>query len=118
MKIDDILEKFNLKYEDLTAVERETLNTWLEALDKSKLTLQGVKTYIATMRDAVEQELTKESMKRPSFWAFVFNFRKDNLLKARLRNYMLLEAFLSTPEKARQALERAMTGIAGRREVK
>lgn len=115
MTINDILEKFNLKYEDLNSVERETLNTWLEALSKSKLTLENVKTHLASMRDAVEQELTKESMKRPSFWAFLFNFRKDNLLKARLRNYMLLEAFLSTPERAKQALERAMTGIASKK---
>lgn len=108
MKIDDILEKFNLKYEDLNSVERETLNSWLEVLDKNKLTLESIKTYIASMRDAVEQELTQTG----------HNSKQDIFLKARLRNYMLLEAFLSTPERARQALEKSMVGIVGKKEVK
>jgi len=101
MTIDEILKKFGLKYEELKAEEKETLYSWMEALNKSKLTLETVKTYIASMRDAVEQELTKTG----------HNSKQDLFLKARLRNYMLLEAFLSTPEKAKQALERAMAGI-------
>ena len=36
---------------------------------------------------------------------------EDMYLKARLRNYILLEAFLETPEKAQEALDRAIAGI-------
>lgn len=99
--IDSILEKIGLKYEDLNTAERETLGSWMEALSKNQLTIEGVKGYIASMRDSVEQELTKTD----------HNSKQDLLLKARVRNYMLLEAFLSTPEKAKQALERAMAGM-------
>ena len=32
--IDEILSKLNLKYEDLNTSERETLNGWLDSLQK------------------------------------------------------------------------------------
>ncbi len=99
--INNILEKFGLKYEDLNAVERETLNSWMESLNKNELTLMGVKTYIESMRDSVEDQLAKTDL----------NSKQDIFLKARLRNYMLLEALLSSPEKAQKALERAIAGI-------
>jgi hypothetical protein len=102
--IDELLEKIGLKYEDLNSAERETLNTWTEALEKNKLTLEGVKTYISSMRDAVDQELTKTD----------YNSKQDLFLKARLRNYMLLEAFLSTPEKAKKAIEKSIASFASK----
>jgi len=101
MKIDDILEKYNLKYEDLNVGERETLHSWMEALNDKKVTLESVKDYIVSMRSAVESELTKTGNET----------KQDLFLKARLRNYMLLEAFLLTPEKAKKALEEAMSGL-------
>lgn len=100
--IDEFLEKMGLKYEDLNHAEKETLHSWLSALEKNKVTLESVKNYIVSMRDAVEQELTKTD----------HNTKQDLFLKARLRNYMLLEAFLSTPERAKQAIENSLTGIA------
>ena len=102
MTIDELLKQYNLKYEDLSVDERGTLHSWLNALNQGKLTVEKIKTYIASMRDSVEVELTEPNLEE----------KKDLLLKARLRNYMLMEAFLSTPEKAKQALERAMMGIA------
>ena len=101
MKIDEILEKYNLKYEDLNVGERETLHSWIEALGQKKLTLESVKEYVISMKSSVEQELTKVGHES----------KQDIFLKARLRNYMLLEAFLVTPEKAKKALEEAMTGL-------
>lgn len=102
MIIDDILKRFGLSYDDLKPAERETLHSWMEALDKNKVTLESVKTYVSSMKDSVEAELTKTSL----------NFKEDLFLKARLRNYLLLEAFLSTPEKAKKALEKTIAGIA------
>ncbi len=101
MNIDQVLEKTGLKYEDLNAVERETLKTWMEDLSKNRLTLEAVKRYIESMKEGVEQELTKVG----------FDSKQDLLLKARLRNYMLLSAFLEAPEKAKKALEQAISGI-------
>lgn len=103
--MDQILQKLNLKYEDLNAAERETLGNWMESLSKTALTVEGIKTYIASMRDSVEQELTKAGT----------DSKNDLFLKARLRNYMLLEAFLSTPERAQKALERAMAGLVSKK---
>ncbi|KKR98919.1 MAG: hypothetical protein UU51_C0035G0009 [Microgenomates group bacterium GW2011_GWC1_41_20] len=100
--IDDLLSKAGLKYEELKPIEKETLNTWLQAFQQSELNVGVIKQYIATMRDAVEQELTKTGNTKD----------QDILLKARLRNYMLLEAFLSTPEKAKQQMENAIAGLA------
>lgn len=101
--IDDLLEKTGLKYEDLNVAERETLQSWMEALGKNQLTLESVKTYIISMKESVETELTKTDL----------NTKQDLLLKARLRNYMLLEAYLSTPEKAKKALDKAISGLVG-----
>ena len=105
MTIDNILEKVGLKFEDLTSAERETLSTWQNSLENNKLTVDGIRGHIASMRDAVEQELTKA----------VHNSKQDLLLKARLRNYMLLESFLSTPERAKLALDRAIAGLVTRK---
>lgn len=103
--LDKILEKYSLKFEDLNELEKETLQMWTQALNKNQLSVPRVKTYIQAMRDGVEQDLTKVG----------HNSKQDLFLKARLRNYMLLEAFLSTPEKAKQAIENALSGLVDKR---
>jgi hypothetical protein len=100
--LNEILEKLGLKYEELNSAERDTLNSWMEGLSKNQLSVEKIREYVSSMRDSVEVELadTKNGSKQ------------DLLLKARLKNYMLLEAFLLTPEKAKAALERSMAGLA------
>ena len=102
--IDKILEKYGVKYEELKPDEVETLNVWIEAIQKGQLTLEKVREYILIMKNAVEDDVTKTK----------HNSKQDLFLKARLRNYLLLEAFLSTPEKAKKQLENAMEGFASR----
>lgn len=104
--IDEILQKLGLKYEDLSPVERETLNTWINALQQGQISTENIRQYIQQMRDGVENELTKMGN----------NSKQDIFLKARLRNYMLLEAFLTTPEKAKAQLDRALAGIVSSRQ--
>ena len=99
---EEILERVGLKYDDLSTAERETLNTWSEALESNKLTIEIVKDFISSMRDSVEDELTKTD----------YDTKQDLFLKARLRNLKLLEAFLTSPEKAKAALNRAIASIA------
>ena len=99
--MDEILKKYGLKYEDLNATEKETLNTWLTALKQGQLTLDKIKDYISAMRDSVESELTKIGHEN----------KQDIFLKARLRNYMLLEGFLSTPERAEKMMEKSLSGL-------
>jgi len=102
--IDEILTKYGLKYEDLKPVEKETLNTWIEVLQKGELTLDKLKSYIGSMKEAVAMELSKHNLKD----------KKDLYLKARLRNYILMDAFLTTPEKAKERIEEAISQIAGK----
>ena len=99
--MDDILQRFGLKYEDLAVPEREVLESWMSDLQKNQLTVDKIKKYIASMRDSVEIELTKVGHES----------KQDLFLKARLRNYLLIEAFLATPERARQAIERSLMNI-------
>lgn len=103
--IEEILTRMNLKYEELTKEEKDTLVQWTESLTKSTISLEQVKTYIRSMRDAVENELCKHDLGR----------NQDLYLKARLRNYMLLEALLSTPDKAKEAAERAIAGLVSKK---
>lgn len=99
--MDEILQKVGLKYEDLTTAERETLQSWTKSLEQKKLTLDSVKEYISGMRVSVERDLTQVGHEH----------KQDIFLKARLRNYILLEAFLESPEKARKALDNAVAGL-------
>lgn len=106
--VDDILQKFDLKYEDLHPAERETLMGWLDQLDNNQLTLEQVRGFVHSLKESVEGELTQVG----------HNSKEDIFLKARLRNLMLLEAFMTSPEKARTAIERAIAGIVNNRSAK
>ena len=106
--IDRLLEKTGLKYEDLTNDERDTLQTQLAALQQNKLTLETVKSNVTFMKGAVEKELCKVG----------HDNKQDILLKARLRNYMLLEDFMTSPERAKQAIERSIAGLGKKIDIK
>ena len=97
----DLLEKYGLKYEDLNVVERETYNSKLSEIQKSGMSVEKIKTYIHTMKESVELELTKVGHES----------KQDIFLKARLRNYMLLEAFLNSPEKLQFQLEQMVSSM-------
>ena len=98
---DKILERSGLKYEDLNAGERETLNSWISAMKKGVVTVSKMRSHISSMKDSVEKELTKTD----------HNTKQDIFLKARLRNYLLLESFLTTPERAREQMEQAIASF-------
>ena len=108
--IDDYLEKYKVKYEELTEDEKTTLNTWVNALQEGSVTIEKIKDYISAMKYSVEQALVDE----PEFnYVFIFKVinRKQILLKARLKNYMLFEAFLHSPERAKKALDKSLSFI-------
>lgn len=101
MNISELLEKFNLKYEDLNVAEKETLREWLEKLESTKIRVEDIRNYIRKMIDGVEMELSEPDVPK----------KKDIFLKGRLRNYLLLAAFLESPEKAKEALERQLKNL-------
>ena len=108
--LDDIEEKSGLKVDNFTPAEKETLFAMLDVVSKSQLSPEKMKEYVSRMRAAVEEELVKE----PTFiWVFVFKFENPKLiqLQARLKNYMLFEAFLSSPERAKQQLDNMIANV-------
>lgn len=108
--IEEILGRFDLNYEELNVAERETFNSMVQAIEKNQMTPDRIREFIQNLKAGVETELANE----PEFVRVgIFRFRNDKniLLKARLRNYMLIESFLETPEKAKQALDRALAGM-------
>lgn len=100
---DEIEEKFNTKIEKLNDVEKDTYFKMLQDVQEAQLSTEKLKDYISSMRGAVENELVKTNL----------DVQDDLFLKARLKNYMLLEAFLTSPDKARSALEGMISKVKG-----
>jgi len=124
---DDILKKFNLKYEDLTSAERDTLADWSKTLDSGNvMTISHIRHFVHTLKVSVEQELDKERKRTPKefmsllalfipFYGLVKKWYQDEhrlYLEARLSNLILIESFLIGPKRAKEALTRAINAMA------
>lgn len=99
---EEIEEKFDINIEELNSLEKETYFKMLAAVQEAQMTPEKLREHIVTMRNAVEQELTKTNL----------GGQQDLFLKARLKNYMLLESFLDSPQKAKEALETMVSTVA------
>ena len=92
--LDNIVEKLG-GYDQLNSAERETYKNHLEIIEGKTITLDDTKKFVRTMITVIERDLvnTKE------------NSVESRGLKARLKNFLLLEQFLFSPERAKEALE-------------
>lgn len=106
----NLLEKLNVKYEDLNPAEKETFHQWQKSLEASQITLENVKDYVRNLIDAVERELA-DIQEYSTAISWLSNRKKDIFLKARLKNYLMLHDFLSGPEKARKYIEQSLNNI-------
>lgn len=127
--IDEILQKIGIPYEDLTTAERETLMEWTKVLDSNQLDVGAVKQFVHQLKQSVQSELEKAKQETPATWlsalalfipfyGLLKKWYQDEhklYLEARLRNLMMIEAFLIGPKKAREALDRAIAGIVSNR---
>jgi hypothetical protein len=104
------LEQKGIRYDQLNAAEKETFNQWQKSLTEKQITLENVKDYVGKLIEAVERELT-ELKETTSLWTFLFSWKKDYYLKARLRNYLMIHDYLSGPEKARKYIEQSISNI-------
>ena len=95
--LDKILEEQGLQYEDLDAAERETYRK--ANFDLKILSIGDVKNYVSYMKDSVALLLSDTPSNEEV---------KVIHLQARLKNYILLEAFLTAPEKAEEAFRKQM----------
>lgn len=110
MSLTDKLEEKGINISSLNPIEKETYFKMLETVQKSQLTPEKLREYITYMREAVERELVKE----PEFnYIFIFKVPNRNqiMLKARLFNYLLLESFVLSPEKAEKQLDEMINGL-------
>lgn len=110
MSVTDKIEEEGIDISSLNAIEQETYFKMLEEVQKAQMSPEKLKTYVSTMREAVSNELANE----PSFIRiFIFKVENPKLIKlqARLQNYILLESFLLSPEKAKEALESMISGV-------
>ena len=98
--LDDILRDQGLNYEDLNSVEKETYNK--SNFSVQKLTVEDVKTYVANMKNSIALQLADTTFQNSA------DEEKNTLLKARLKNYILFEAFLLRPELAAEAFQKAI----------
>lgn len=105
-----IEEKLGLKIEGLSEAEKDTYLAMLDTVQKAQLTPQKLKDYVSSLRDIVAKELINEPEFNYIFIFKVFN-RRQIFLKARLQNYIVLEAFLDSPNKAQEALEGMISNI-------
>lgn len=95
-QVDEIMQAMGIKdYDDLTEVERETYHKMLDIAQSAQLSLDDYKSHINAMKQSVEFALSTEKLRK----------EEDLFLKARLKNYILLEAFFDRPERARKMLD-------------
>lgn len=109
--LDQILTKVGVEYDDLNSAERSTLDQMLQSVKKNEVTVTTIKQYIDDMIGITSEQLADMNMKRPSFWAFMWRFRRETQLKARLKNYIFLQRMLDTPKKAQKAIEEALAAL-------
>ena len=105
-----LLDDLKIKYEDLNPAEKETLQQWQKSLETNQLTVEGIRTHLRGLIEAVERELS-DLDEYAGAWKWLSNRKKDIFLKARLKNYLMLSDFLSAPEKARKYIEQSLTNI-------
>jgi len=94
--LDRVLEEEGLKYEDLNALERETYNQQIFQLQT--LTIGDLKDRLQDLINSIALQLSNMQVITNA------DKRKDDVLKARLQNYLLLVAFLTAPDKAEKAV--------------
>jgi len=104
--LDKILKPYGLEYEDLNQEERATLHVMVDAMGKGGIDINKIREYISSMRESVALDLvsmTDTSSQKDKM--------KDVYLKARLHNYVLLEAILDKPNKTSKAIESMLAGM-------
>jgi len=109
MNIEILLDKFQLKQNQLSPEEKITLENWVAAINQNEITVDRIKIFINGLVENVEKEMTEYSPK--TIIDLLFMKRRKQQLDARLRCYLMLREFLSTPERAKQAMERAIQNI-------
>lgn len=92
--LDQLVEKLG-GYDKLDSAEREVYREHLKIIEGKAITIDDSKSFVRNMISAIERALVDTKEKSP----------ESINLKARLKNFLMLEQFLFTPERAKKALE-------------
>ena len=91
-------------FEDLEMAERDTIMSWQKSLEGKEITVDSVRVFIKRWHEAIDDGLANHKLGK----------NQDLFLKARLKNIILLEAFLAGPEKAKAAVEMYLDNLKDR----
>lgn len=93
--LEEVVDKLG-GYDKLNAAEAETYRSHLKIMEGRVLAVTDIKTFVRNMITSIERDLVEAKE----------GSDKSKNLKARLKNFLFLEQFIFSPEKAREALEK------------
>jgi hypothetical protein len=96
--LDNLLEKLNINYEDLTDDEKRTYKEWDGALQRPEVTTDDLRRFLPTYIDGLEHDQNDYKNSK----------EKDLYLKAAIRNAKMVLAFITGPEKRREWVRRTL----------
>ena len=100
---DEIMKEEGISFEDLNFMEKKD---YMEKFINIKnLTIPDIAESIINMKNTVAMELSNLQVLTDA------DKRKDDLLKARLQVYLLLEGFLTAPEITEKMLREAIKNL-------
>jgi hypothetical protein len=105
--MEEILKSRNLTWDDLTPEERETAYIWDKALKEQYITVDKIRDFVRSLLYQTQLSVTKHTL----------TDKEDLFYKARLLDLMLIDSFLTSPQKAKEYIEMMLDTIAKKGEV-
>jgi|ERR1019366_84833 hypothetical protein len=98
MHLNQLLEKLDLRPDDLTIEERKTYEQWSQVYSSSTVTVENLKTFIPTQLEWLRHQQND----------YRNSEKKDVYLKATIRNLEMIYAFIMGPEKQKAWLDKTL----------
>ena len=96
--LNSLLEKLNLKYEDLSAEVKKVYDEWSRTLTLPEVRIDDLKEFIPSQLARLESEQNDYTNSK----------EKDLFLKAQIRNLKMILAFIQAPEARKKWLEETL----------
>ena len=110
--VNDLLKKHNATLEDLTRDEMDAFFNLLKATESRQLDIPKITLYLRDLITALEKEfIVTDEWEYFFFGLFRRESRKHLHMKARLENYLILENLVTSPERAKRAMEEVLERI-------
>lgn len=104
--LQDLLQQHNTSLEGMSQDEMDSFFNLLRAAESKSLDMPKLKLVLRDLISAVERDLIDADEYDYAFFGLVRRLNRKHLfLKARLHNYLVLEGMVTSPERARRAME-------------